>query len=248
MKSIGSYRSALILVMVLFTGVALGGCKMAQMALPQNLKSETSELAVEGLRLSFIKKSLHFGPYQVTDIHRGWTKGKGWSITSGSTKISDSKAEQKYEFSMSEPGSPAWEVQCATGAEWSKAGFKGLFGGRSGIEFGTEKQLVCNLKQVGVEAPSRLAMAQSRHEMEMNGVMRAGATEVDISVSYKLAGTPLKMGDPTGYVFSIEGQPVGAVEIINKGTVYLDNSVKPETRSALAAASAVLLLYQDVKK
>ena len=75
-----------------------------------------------------------------------------------------------------------------------------------------------------------------------------GAIRIDISATHKLDTTPLQVSEPTGYIFHIKGRPVGAVEVINKGTVWLYNSVAPETRSALAVTSAILLLYQDVKK
>jgi hypothetical protein len=41
---------------------------------------------------------------------------------------------------------------------------------------------------------------------------------------------------------------VGAVQVFNKGTVWIDNAVTPQVRSALAATSAVLLLYQDMER
>jgi hypothetical protein len=104
------------------------------------------------------------------------------------------------------------------------------------------------MEQEGGERLSKLVMEQSRHELVMQGIMTDGDTQINISVTYKIAGSPFKLGDPTGYVFRIGGRPVGAVEVINKGTVWLNNSVKPETRSTLAATSAVLLMYQDVKK
>ncbi len=237
-------------ILLLFAALSLSGCKVAHMALPQNMQNESSELTVEGRRgLSVFNSTFLFGPYNVTDIHRGWTRGSGFSLSGDSASFSSSKAKQKYEFSVNEPDRPAWEVQCATGAKWKKAGLKGFLGGAlSNIEFASTRQLVCTLKQVGGERLSKLVIAQSRHEMVMQGVMTDGATQIDISVTHKLDTTPLKVSDPTGYIFHIGGRPVGAVEVINKGTVWLNNSVKPKTRSALAATSAVLLMYQDIKK
>jgi hypothetical protein len=77
--------------------------------------------------------------------------------------------------------------------------------------------------------------------------MTDGATRIGILATHKLDFTPLEVSTPTGYIFHIKGRPVGAVEVFNAGTVWLNNSVTPETRSALAATSAVLLLYQDIK-
>jgi hypothetical protein len=235
-------------LLLICAGLALSGCKVAHMALPQGSQGASTELAVEGRHLLIVRNSFDFEPYQVTDIHRGWTKGKGWSISSGSSEFSSSKAKQKYEFSVSESGRAAWGVQCATGAGWSEVETKGFLGGGFGIEFASTRQLACALKQEGGEKLAKLVMAQSASETVMEGVMTDGATKIDISVTYKVDTSPLKLGDPTGYIFHMDGRFVGAVEVINKGTVWIHNAVPPETRSALAATSAVLLMYQDVGK
>jgi hypothetical protein len=237
------------LLLLLVIGLSLGGCKVAHMALTKDFQSGSNALAVEGRSLSFISKSFHFGQYDVTDIHRGWTRGKGLSISKDSdSKLSASEAKQKYEFSFNEPDRATWGVQCATQAGWSKLETKGFLGGGFGIEFSSHRQLVCALDQDGGVKLSKLVMAQSADETALDGIMTDGATRIDISPTHKLDTTPLQVSEPTGYFFHINGRTVGAVEVINKGTVWINNSVTPETRSALAAASAVLLLYQDVKK
>ena len=77
--------------------------------------------------------------------------------------------------------------------------------------------------------------------------MTDGTTQIDISATNKLAQSPLPLKDATGYLFHIGDRLVGAVEVFNKGTVWLDDTVTAEVRSALAATSTVLLLYQDIK-
>ena len=234
-------------LLLLFTGLSLSGCQVAHMALPQNLKSEASELTVEGRSLLIFNDSIQFGLYHVTDIHRGWTTGEGFSISNGASEYSSSEAEQKYEFSVNDSDRTTWEVQCATGAEWSQLETQGFLGGTFAIEFSSDQQLVCTLKQEGGETLSRLFMSQSANETALQGIMTDGATRIDISATHRLETTPLEVSSPTGYIFHIGLRPVGAVEVINQGTVWLSNSVTPEIRSALAATSTILLLYQDVK-
>jgi hypothetical protein len=230
--------------LLLFTGLSLSGCKVAHMALPQDLQSESSEMTVEGRSLLIFSKSFQFGRYHVTDVHRGWTRGKGFSLWG----YSASEAKQKYEFSVNESDRTTREVQCATEADWDQIETKGFLGGGFGIEFSSNRQLVCILKQEGGEKFLTLVMAQSANETAFQGILTDGATRIDISATHKLDTTPLPLREPTGYIFHIKGRPVGAVEVINKGTVWLNNSVTPETRSALAATSAALLLYQNIQK
>ena len=232
----------------LVAGLSLSGCQVAHMALPQDLQSNASELTVEGRPLLIFNNSFQFGPYRVTDVHRGWTRGGGYSASIGATEFGSSEATQKYEFSVNEPDRPAWAVQCATAADWSQLETEGFLGGRFGVEFSSNQQLVCTLEQDGGARLSRLAMSRSAsaNETALQGITMDGATRIDISATHKLASTPLRVSAPTGYIFHIEGRPVGAVEVINAGSVWLDDSLSPGTRSALAATSAVLLLYQDL--
>lgn len=236
--------------MLPFAGLWLSGCQVAHMELPQGLQSRSNEMAVEGRALSVFGGSFQFGPYQVTDVHRGWTKVEGLSGSVGIVDFNDSDAKQKYKLSVNEAGRPAWAVHCANRADWTQLEMGGLLGGRFGVEFSSDQQLACILNQDGREKPSQLVMAKSlsADKTELKGAMMDGATRIDISETHKLESTPLQVGRPTGYIFEIEGRPVGAVEVMNKGTVWLDGALPPETRSALAAASAALLLYQDIKE
>ncbi len=229
-------------LLLLFTGLSLSSCQMAHMVLPQSLQSEASELTVEGRQFS-LDESFHFGPYHVTNVHRGWTSTNSISMSG----YSASEAKQQYEFSVDELDRTAWEVQCATGVNWSQLELQDFLGGVLTIGSSPDRQLACTLKQQDGERLSKLVMAQSDSETALQGIMTDGATQIDISATHKLATSPFPLREPTGYMFHIEDRLVGAVEIINKGTVWLDDSVTPEIRSALAATSSVLLLYRDIK-
>lgn len=231
-------------LLLIFAGVALGGCSVAHMALPRDSQGELSELPVEGLFLLIVRNSFQFEPYHVTDVHQGWTKAKGWSIAG----YSASKAKQKYGFSIDESGRAIRDVQCVSRADWQKMDLENFLGSGTSATFGYNRQLLCIMTKEGGGEPAKLVMAQSASELIMEGAMTDGDTRIDISVTYMLAQSPLKMGDPTGYLFHIGGRFVGAVEVINEGTVWIHNAVTPETRSALAAASAVLLMSKDIKE
>jgi len=233
-----------ILFLLLFTALLLNGCQVAHMALPRELKSGSSELAVEGRTLSIFSESLQFGIYQISDIHRGWTKSQGFSIWG----YSSSKAERKYEFSVNESDRTTWEVQCTTEADWSQLKKQGFLGGNLKITFSSNQQLVCTLKQAGDGEFSKLVMGQSANDRALKGMMTNSNTKIDISATHKLDSTSFQTREPTGYLFHSGGRSVGAVEVINTGTVWLSNSVTPEIRSALAATSTALLLYQDIQR
>ncbi len=52
--------------------------------------------------------------------------------------------------------------------------------------------------------------------------------------------------EAAGYLLTLRGETVAAVEIINRGAVWIHPAVEPEMRGALAAAAAALLLHQDL--
>ncbi len=231
-------------------GLALGGCQAAHMALPEDLPSDTAKLPVEGRAFSVFDGTFEFGPYRVTDVHRGWTDVDNNSVSSGGSEISSAKAKQKYRFSINGPDRPARAVHCTNTANWSGMETDGLMGGRFGIEASSNHRLDCTLTPDGGGTPSQLVMTRSlsANETALRGVMTDGGEQIGIAGTHRLDTTSLKMGRTSGYIFRIGDRPVGAVEVINSGTVWLDDSLAPETRSALAAASAVLLLYQDIQK
>lgn len=238
------------LMLAALAALALGGCKAAHMVVPEELQGSSSTLAVEGRWPSLSGNSFGFGPWRVTEVRRGWTQTDGNSASSGGSEVRTSKAKQKYGFSIAGPGRPARAVQCVTTARWSEMETDGLLGGGFGVEFSAEQQLACTLTPGGGMTPAKLALSQSGSagDTALHGTMTDGATRIDIAATHALDATPLRVRGPAGYVFRIGGRTVGAVEVINAGTVWLDDSLAPETRSALAAASAVMLLYQDIKE
>ncbi|MBU4603850.1 MAG: hypothetical protein KKH66_02990, partial [Proteobacteria bacterium] len=80
------------------------------------------------------------------------------------------------------------------------------------------------------------------------GVLEGPKLTIQVQGTDKLEGTTIPLSEPTGYVFSVAGQlsgTVGAVQVINDGLLWLPDSPQQE---AMAAASAALLLYQDISR
>ncbi len=151
---------------------------------------------------------------------------------------------------MSDPVRGKWRAQCVSGARWNKQDLSRFIGAGISLEFSTTQQLICVLKQEGGAREAKIVMSRSLRAGQdfLSGVMVDGNTRIAVSGTNLLDATPLPMGDPTGYILRIGDRPVGAVEIINSGTVWLGNSASPETRSSLAATAVVMLMYQDTKK
>ncbi len=242
--SIGNPKSRLQ-TLYWFMGLTIAtlfiGCRMARMAIPEPLMTEAVEMTVEGRQKFTFKESLTFGPYRVTDVDRSWTKTSSW----GGQWFSNSKAKQSYEFTLRDSNTPIWEAQCATGVDERELNFNNFLGGQLEIT-SASIYFACAFLEKQERKRWRLVMSQSPSEMVMDGVLTDGQTRINVKGSQKLQGSPIPLSDPTGYEFELRGHIVGAVEVINKGSVWLHPSIEPEIRSALATASSALLLYRAI--
>ena len=82
----------------------------------------------------------------------------------------------------------------------------------------------------------------------MQGVVEGPKLTMKVRGTDNLEGSTIPLSEPTGYIFSITGPvsgTVGAVQVINNGLLWLPDSPQ---QGAMAAASAALLLYQDISR
>ena len=80
----------------------------------------------------------------------------------------------------------------------------------------------------------------------MHGEFSDGGTVYRVEGTYRLAGTPMPLSTPAGFLFREGHRPTAAVEVINQGVVFLARDLDPARRHALACASAAMLLYRDI--
>lgn len=218
------------------------GCRTARFAVPAHLKADAPEMTVEGLqRLSF-KESISFGPYRVTDVDRSWTKTESW----GGDWVNKSKASQTYEFALKDQSGPVCEAQCATGVQKREMQSDDFLWGLLDYE-ATHVNVACVFRTMPAKKRWRMFMSQSDGDA-LNGVITDGKNKIQVRGSNKLQGSPIPLSDPTGYVFQKDSRVLGAVEVINKGAVWLHPNVKDDLRTILATASSALLLYRDISE
>ncbi|AXA34629.1 hypothetical protein [Francisella adeliensis] len=221
--------------------IVLSSCA-AHMAMPVNLTNNSDKIPVEGFAFSAFSNKLNFGQYYVTDINRGWTKKHDLSILGDSS----SNTEQKYNFSINKNDQLLWNVECISGASWNQLKIENFFGGSLSFESSSNQQLICIMQNHNKTA--KLFMSQPSINSSLQGVMTNNGMQINVSGTEKFASTSITMGTPTGYIFSINNSPMGAVEVINGGNIWFNKTTSPNTRSSLATISAVMLLYQNPRK
>ncbi|MBU2552471.1 MAG: hypothetical protein KKB20_28930 [Proteobacteria bacterium] len=225
--------------------LASSGCQKARMALDSDLAGRAEEMPVEGKKFFSFDESFRFGPYEAADVNRGWKRTTAW----GFPGYEQARASQQYEFVLYRNDKPIWEAQCAAGMKQSV--LKGFLNDDSAHlewELSSLTTLACVFKRPGESKGWKMAMKRNTGEMVLQGVLTDGTTGIRIVGSQALADSSLPLTDPTGYRFLMDGQAVGAVEVINEGAVWLAPGQSEEGRSLLAAASASLLLYRELLK
>lgn len=237
-----SKLESLSLLVVCFLALSLSiGCTTARMAVKQDLAGSAEEMAVEGKRIIGLNNFFQFGPYSVSDIHRGWKT----TTKLGALGFGSSSSKQKSEFSLSK-GSQRWLAQCATGVKWKELEMGDFLssGGTLTSELESDTIYICQFDGPG---DWKLAMNQGTGDMVMNGVLTDGMTTINVDGTRALAGSSWPLMEPTGYHFVASGRTVGAVEIINQGAVWISESLPDPQQNAIANAAAALLLYKGLK-
>jgi hypothetical protein len=220
----------------------LSACSVARMDVPPELAANAEGMRVKGLDGFKFKERLFFGPFKVEDVHRSWTRTTSW----GSEIFSQSASRQKYEFTIAEEGGATWHGQCAAYADAVVLEIEKFLGGTLELQWDGYVLFIGELRDLEGDKSWRLAMGQTSEDYIFSGVLRNDEMQISIIGSHQLAGSGLSISSPSGYIFSLRGRKIAAVEVINKGFVWIHSSVTPELRGMLSAACAALLLYEDI--
>lgn len=225
---------------MILLAVLTGGCRTAAMRTPAGFTPENG-MPVEDRSAFRFNESFHFGPYEVTEVHRGWTPTQAWRLLGfGSTH-----ARQKYEFKV-KTADAVWQARCAVDVN-RKELEQGLWGGTFTMDLEAMTLFACSFFRQGQEQHAwKMALSRGTGDMVLNGALINGGTPVRIEGTRQLEGSPMALTEATGYEFLRSGQTLGAVQVINNGIVWLAPSLDDHTREALAVTATALLLYDDI--
>lgn len=179
---------------------------------------------------SLADESFVMGPYKVIDVDRDWDHSSQVSVFN----FSSGRTEGGYTFKLKRKAG-ALTGQCTT--EVKDTGID-LIGGVS-FENRVAK-LGCRCLDGKVE--SAKVVLQAGTSAGYSGTVESGGMSHAIEALYDREGT-LSTGEPSGYRIDGDG-PVGAVEVLKPGRIWLDRSADTDTRSQLACLFVGLMLYE----
>jgi hypothetical protein len=82
-------------------------------------------------------------------------------------------------------------------------------------------------------------------QQQRSGRLTSAGVTIDIASVHRLQGSPLPLAFPAGYVLSIDGRPVGALELTDsrQPRVWLPSAPGPQQAAATHAALTLALLW-----
>lgn len=86
-------------------------------------------------------------------------------------------------------------------------------------------------------------------QQQRSGRLTGGGVVLDIVSVHRLQGTPLPLAAPAGYLLSVDGQPVGAVELTDtRPKVWLPPGPAPVSAAVTHAALTLALLWDPSQR
>jgi len=213
------------------------------MAIPASLQDQAEPFPCIGRGGFTLSEQFSFGPYQVENVHRGWTTQTAWGLLF----FERSHTRQEFEYTLQGPKGAAWQGQAATGVR--KSDLKGtVAGGDLTWGIGSDVNFVVRIGQGDKPEAWTLVLAEGNRDSALKGQFSNGKTTYRVEASHKLAGSPMPLVDTSGYLLYHGRHLVAAVDVLNAGSVTFDSKLSAAKRGPFAAAAAALLLYQDVSQ
>jgi hypothetical protein len=214
----------------------LSGCQAARMPVPDAL-SATERLPVQGRQGWKIKEHVRFGAYQAHTIDRSWVRGSDLQVLA----YDGSKRKQHYTFLLREGQTDRWRVSCQAFLRRQALSSGGL-----DVELKNRSELECWFFSVDTPTEEWHLTLTERGERPLNGTLSKGSTMLEVEGTRALQ-QGLRADATTGYQILDAGQPIGAVEVVNDGAVWLRDEARTERRGVLPATMAALLLLEDLR-
>jgi hypothetical protein len=225
-------RKVLVTSIVLLAAMT-GACAPERMAVPTDVGEVSEEIVISkrsSILGALVDESFQMGPYQVVDVHRQGNSTRNTSIAGFSTVFSFTHTTGGYAFGLQAP-TGEYKGQCASQVDEKAVGFLG------GELVQQNVHVLCDCNGASQVRFRISADASSPYR----GTVHARGARYAIEGIYTLENG-FSSSRPTGY--QVRGPaPVGAVEVLGKGRVWLNRTLDPGARADLACLFAGLLLY-----
>lgn len=244
-------------IITLWVLSGLMACTTPQMLLNEQLASRSIPMEVKGRQGLMLKQEISFGSYLSDRVKRGWTQTRGWDMYLA--RLQDAK--DKYSFTL-------FDTTAEVRAAYTVAASRNI----KGIDLPIGQLLgesvhpaLRELASFTIQAQDVFAaslynnqwqeawhlMILNPNDIRKNGryaglLMNDQQESIELIPVRKLQNGKTIGTDILGFDFVRQGKTLASVELLNKGRVWIDQSLEADERLVLASASATLLLQHDL--
>ncbi len=222
----------------LLTGVGvtafLSGCTTMQMAVPSDISAVSDVIAATERSMwsgAMADETFTLGIYKVTSVDRDWDSSQTDTVSISKLDLKSGTTEGGYNYQFKAP-SGEFKGECSSEASAESAGMSG---------FKIEKR-VSKLNCVCSEGNSEIAKVtlKAKNLDNYTGTLATHGQSYQVASIKEVEGA-LSSG-ASGY--RVDGdKPVGAVEVLKPGRIWLGRDLTAGVRTALACTFTGLMLY-----
>jgi len=217
----------------------LGGCTTnMQMAVPKDISAATDVFPAterSGWSGALADETFTLGPYKVVEVDRDWDSSQSDTISISKLDMKSGSTEGGYKFKFKTP-SAQWLGKCSAQASENSVGMSGF----KVLEKEAGLNCVCTNGKSEV----------SKVTVKAKNMDNYSGTLTTQGQSYRVASLKEREGSMAMGVsgYRVDGdQPVGAVEVLKPGRIWLGRDLEPTQRAGLACSFVGLMLYMPAE-
>jgi len=226
---------------LMITALTLASCRTPSILLDAELAANSHMYPVKGRQGLLIKQKLSFDKYRTVEVKRGWLKSYDFPFF-----VHFSGASEKLGYTLSDS---LYTLHANCIGKVRKQEFK-LYNSYFGITLLQEDAFAGNLHLVGSGNWDFIIYNASNTNAfnDVYGFLRSGEKQISIKAIRKMEGknTVLSQFGVYGYEFIDEGRVIGAVDVMNKGKVFIARDLSADKQMVVAGLSTALLLKTDL--
>jgi hypothetical protein len=216
-------------------------CKPAEVVLSPDLKAEA--MVVKGRNGFQIGQTIKYGNYTTGKVRRGWTQGYDLPFT-----LRFQKAKEKLSYTQYDPEGRSAQVVCVS--KFSNMELP-LLGDFFGIPLDYQNFFAGNvtLGHTNWDFVLYHPNGDFLRERASGGFATSASHRIELKAVRGLKDQPHWMEQFTvyGYEFMYKDKVVGAVSTLNRGRVWIDESLDGEAKLVISSIATGLLLRTDVE-
>jgi len=228
----------MVVVCLLVAGLLSGCSTTMQMAVPKDISAATDVISAterSGWSGAMADETFILGPFKVTAVDRDWDSSQSDTISISKLDLQSGSTEGGYKFTFKTP-SAQWQGKCSAEASEKSVGMSGF----KVLEKEAGLNCVCTDGKIDV----------SKVTVKAKNMDNYSGTLTTHGQSYRVASLKEREGSMAMGVsgYRVDGdQPVGAVEVLKPGRIWLGRDLKPAERAGLACSFVGLMLYMPAE-